>query len=223
MKKNIATYKLLILNIIPIILSIFSALAVVITVTEVGKIAKESQSEEKIIEEMNDLVYGLSKMDRNLKSRIISPLNKNYIKSYNDGLLLFEKSRSNLNNLIVKKEQKYQKERFDKIVIEGKNHKVLAQDIFELLRTNRTEEVAEIINLLTFQEIDQIYNEFLDQQKLITANHFQTLKHTLAQLNYFIVGNTILGLILATILGILIGDNLKKNSTIRRTSQKINY
>ncbi|MGL6281719.1 MAG: hypothetical protein ACRC2J_04870, partial [Microcoleaceae cyanobacterium] len=88
MRKNIQNHKLLLLNIIPIILSILSALAVGLTVKKVSEFTQKSQTEEIIIEEINNLIYGLSRMARNVRGKIIFPQDQSYLKSYNDGLLL---------------------------------------------------------------------------------------------------------------------------------------
>lgn len=218
MRKNIQNQKLLLLNIIPIILSIFSALAVGLTVRKVSELAQQSKAEEVIIEEINNLIYGLSRMARNVRGQIIFPEDKSYLQSYNDGLLLFENSYSNLDNLITDKEQQ---QRLNNIIAEGKKHDQLAQKIFQLLQTNQIDEAKKQIPLIRFKNIDDNYNLFLYQQKSILSDHSQTLTSTLAYLNYFIIGNTILGLILATILGLLIWDNLRKTQKLEQQAEKL--
>lgn len=212
------SYKFLLFYALPVLLSAVSAIAVYKTVERVTQLSEITQAEEKAAQSMTDLVYGLSRMVRNVRGQALFPQDASYLQSYNDGLLIFQKKADFLKTVV---QEPKQRQRLLNIVDEGAQQQQVAQKVFDLLKRQKTEAAIAQVPLMRMSEVDRNYSEFQAGQEQALATHAQQLRHSLFNLKLLVLVSTSMGATVAGLLGYLIRKRLKQAQQLHYQSQEL--
>ncbi|HEY9761760.1 MAG TPA: ATP-binding protein [Trichocoleus sp.] len=188
------------------------------TVGQVTKLSEATQSEQAIIDDVNEMVYGLSRMARNVRGQALFPQDSTYLKSYEEGRSTFQEKAISL-KATVKDSQ--QRRHLLAIIAEGQQQDQIAQEVFELIKQNRVEKAVEQVPLIRMNVADSNYHAFYTQQEKILDNYTQNLKSSLFNLKVLVLISTLLGFVFASIIGLLIIKRLKQAQRIENQSQEI--
>ncbi len=202
----------------PVLLSGMSAVAVYTTVDQVTKLSAATQAEYATIQGMNEMVYGLSRMVRNVRGQVLFPGDASYLKSYNEGLSVFQ---ARANSLKVMVQDPQQRQRLLNILVEGERHQQTAQKVFELLKQRQTQAAIAQVPLIRMNEVDRNYDSFRLGQEQILAIHAQELKNSLFSLKLLVLISTFLGVAFAGFLGYFISKRFKLAQRIGEQSQEL--
>nr|WP_242035613.1 ATP-binding protein [Leptolyngbya sp. FACHB-8] len=195
-----------------------SAIAVYTTVERVTKLSEAAQSEQSTIQAMNEMIYGLSRMVRNVRGQVLFPQDSSYLQSYNEGFVAFQEEADFLKTTV---EEPQQRERLLHIIAEGELHDQLAREVFELLKQQRIEEATAQIPLVRMNEVDRNYSDFNSRQEQLLDNHSQALRSALFNLKVLVIISTLLGITFAGIIASLIGKRFKQAHRIEGQSQEL--
>lgn len=210
--------RLSVLYAIPVILSGVSAIAVFTTVERVTKLSREIQSEQVALQTTNELVYGLSRMTRNVRGQVLFPQDPSYLTSYDEGRSIFQEEA---NALKVSVQEPQQQKRLLTIISEGERHHRIAQKIFGSLHQNQVEEAIAQVPLMRMSTVDQSYKDFRFEQERLLGTHAQELRNSLFNLKVLVLISTLMGLAFASIIGFLFSKRLKQAQQIEQQSQEL--
>lgn len=212
------SYKLLAFYAMPVFLSSVSAIAVYTTVGQVTRLSTATTLELETIQTMNEMVYGLSRMVRNVRGQALFPRDSSYLESYNQGVAVFQ---AKANSLQATVQEPQQRQRLLNIIAEGERHQQVAQRFFNALRQQQATVANHQVPLIRMGEVDRNYNDFRRGQEQILAAHAQELKTSLFNLKLLVLASTLLGGILAGAIGFLITKRFKQAQRIAYQSQEL--
>lgn len=212
------SYKLLVFYAMPVLLSSVSAIAVYTTVGQVTRLSAATTAELGTLQTMNEMVYGLSRMVRNVRGQALFPQDPSYLESYDQGVAVFQAKAKSLRATV---QEPQQRQRLLTIIAEGERHQQVAQRFFSALRQKQVAVASNQVPLMRMGEVDRSYNDFRRGQEEILTAHAQELKGSLFNLKLLVLVSTLLGVILAGAIGVLISKRFKQAQRIAGQSQEL--
>ena len=198
---------------VPIIL--FITLGVMSYFSHSKKIVLEQKIEvaQTTIIDVNETVYGLSRMVRNVRGRTLFPQDASYLKSYKDGFDVFRQTSRELDQQIKDPEQR---ERLNTIIAEGNQLDAIANKTFNLLSKGKLAEATALTKSLRMSKIDKAKEDIVKQEQAFLQAASKEEQATTRLLLLV----SVLGTLLATIFALSIG--LWLSSNISQTIKAIN-
>jgi signal transduction histidine kinase len=203
---------------IPILLSGISAVAVYTYTNKVAELSKQTALEQTIIKETNEMVYGISRMIRNVRGQAIFPDDPSYLQSYNDGLNTFQEKSNLLKNILERDEDK---QSLEMIIKEANNHDIIAQKFFKLLKQNQKDQALKLIPEIRMKLIDKNYQNILLSTENKSNYHSIELKTSVLNLKILVIISTILAIGFALVIGALIGKRIEQTVSIATQSEQL--
>ncbi len=184
-----------------------------------SSITKKNALEEKIklaqetTINVDESVYGLSRMVRNVRGRVLFPQDASYLKSYQEGFEEFQQASTQLKQQI--KDPK-QLERLNTIITDGNRLNAVAEQTFSLLSQGKVAEATTLTKSLRMSNIDKAKAETVAQeQQFLKAASIET-----QATNNLLILLSLLGTLLATLFALSVGVWIATN--IGRTISTVN-
>ena len=211
-------YKLSVLYAIPVLLSGVSAIAVFTTLGQVTRLSEKTQAEQVTIQTMNEMVYGLSRMARNVRGQALFPQDPSYLTSYDEGRSVFQKKANALKVLV---QEPQQQQRLLKVIAEGERHHQVAQKVFALLKQKKIAAAIAQVPSIRMGAVDRNYNDFRTRHEQLLATHAQDLRNSVFSLKVLVLISTLMGVAFAGMIGYLFSKRLNQAQQIEYQSQEL--
>ncbi|WP_009632240.1 methyl-accepting chemotaxis protein [Synechocystis sp. PCC 7509] len=184
-----------------------------------SSITKKNALEEKIklaqetTINVDESVYGLSRMVRNVRGRVLFPQDASYLKSYQEGLDAFQQASTQL-KLQVKDPK--QLERLNTIIADGNRLNQVAEQTFGLLSQGKIAQATQLTKTLRMSNIDKAKTAAIAQEQ----NFLKAASSQAQATNNLLVLLSTLGTLLTTLFALAVGIWLSAN--IGRTIKTVN-
>ena len=202
----------------PVLLSGVSAIAVFITLGQVTRLSEKTQAEQVTIQTMNEMVYGLSRMARNVRGQALFPQDPSYLISYAEGRSVFQEKANTLKVLV---QEPQQQQRLLKVIAEGEQHHQVAQTVFALLKQKKMAAAMAQVPFIRMGEVDRNFNDFRTRQEQLLATHAQALRNSVFNLEVLVLISTLMGVAFASIIGYLFSKRLNQAQQLEAQSQEL--
>jgi methyl-accepting chemotaxis protein len=154
---------------------------------------------------VDESVYGISRMVRNVRGRVLFPQDASYLKSYQEGLEAFQQASIQLKQIV---QDPKQQERLNTIVADGNRLNDVSQRTFSLLAQGKIAEATILTKSLRMSDIDRAKTELIQQEQDFlhtAAAEEQATNKLLTMLSIF---GTLLAALFAASVGIWIATNI---------------
>lgn len=190
---------------------LFSIAIAAVVYSNVARVEEQNQREVlgyELVRNTDMIALGLARLQRAARGYLIKPEPQN-ITNFQQAEILFNKSAQYLQEKV---EDTAQRNRLDKIVTLGKESIEFNRNLINLVRTGRLKEAVQSYNSLNRQElnqeIEQILNEFEQDEIVIQQQKNKETKEALNTLNSVVILGTLLSIGLAIPIGLWIASRI---------------